>query len=72
MAFRSENQKIVLNLREVEELLGLPEGIEVTGFQSHRDPAFLEIFLFNPHLPDEQSSVRYDSELPIIPHKVDL
>jgi hypothetical protein len=67
MAFRAENQKILLTMTGVEKLLGLPEGVEVTGFHARRDPPVLEIFLYNPHAPFEVST---EQELPLANTKV--
>ena len=65
MAFRPENQKIILNLDQIENLLGLSGGVEVVGLELIRDPPLLSVLLYNPNAHDPDRSM-LGEEVPIL------
>lgn len=64
MAFRSENQKMMFNLDQIENLLQLPDGLEVVGLDIRRDPPLLLVLIYNPYIDPEDTFL--ESEVPII------
>lgn len=64
MAFRAENQKILLNLDQIENLLGLTNGAEVVGLDLTRDPPMLAVLIYNPGADTETTFL--ESEVPAL------
>lgn len=64
MAFRSENQKMLLNLDQIENLLQLPDGLEVVGLDVRRDPPLLSVLIYNPHIDPADTFLQ--SEVPVV------
>lgn len=62
------NGKILLSRKQLEDALDLDGSVQVVGFDTHRDPEMLTIFLYSQRFEMLRIVEDYDQmELPVIP-----